>query len=104
MEYLKKWDKEYTRSGRRINSIKGALDMRKQKACLSKKEELVDKMYGDIRNTRLYKKVKAGLVEATKDWMKVRRGEFSINKIEACEVSVQKVYDEYLELVDKDSP
>jgi hypothetical protein len=102
MESLKKWDKEYTRSGRRINGIKGALDMWKQKACLSKIEELVDKMYGDIRNTRLYKKVKASLVEATKDWMKVRKGEFSINKIEACEVSVQKVYDEYLELVDKD--
>jgi hypothetical protein len=59
-------------------------------------------MYGDIRNTRLYKKVKASLVEATKDWMKVRRGKFSINKIEAWKVSVQKVHDEYLELVDKD--
>ncbi len=53
MEYLKEWDKDYTRSGRRINSIKGVLDMQKQKACLSKIEELVDKMYGDIRNTRL---------------------------------------------------
>ncbi len=27
MEYLKEWDKDYTRSGRRINSIKGVLDI-----------------------------------------------------------------------------
>jgi hypothetical protein len=33
MEYLKEWDKDYTRSGRRINSIKGVLYMPKQKAC-----------------------------------------------------------------------
>jgi hypothetical protein len=53
MEYLEEWDKDYTRSGRRIDSIKGVLDMQKQKACFSKIEELVDKMYGNIRNTRL---------------------------------------------------
>jgi hypothetical protein len=47
--------------------------MQKQRACLSKIEELVDKMSGDIRNTRLYKMVKASLVEATKDWMKVKK-------------------------------
>jgi hypothetical protein len=81
MNYLKEWNNDYTRFNRRLNRIKGNVDMQKQRACLSKIEELVDKMYGDIRNTRLYKKVKASIVEATKDWMKVKKERFSINKV-----------------------
>jgi hypothetical protein len=76
--------------------------LQKQKVCLSKIDDLLDKMNGDIKKTRLYKKVRASLLEANKDRMKVKREKFSINKIEACEISVQKVYDQYLELVDKD--
>ncbi len=93
MNFLKEWNKDYTtctsRFGRRVNRIKGNVDMQKQRACLSKIEELVDKMYGDIRNTRLYKMVKASLVESTKDWMKVKKEEFSINKIVVCTVVLQ---------------
>ena len=99
---LEEWNREYSKKQRYIMEIKGNLDMQRQRACLAKIQELVEKMYGDIKNTRLYKKVKASLVEATKDWMKVKNGKLSTNSIKISKESVKSVTDAYLELIDKE--
>jgi hypothetical protein len=46
--------------------------------------------------------VKASLIEATNDWMKVGKGQISIHHIETYERSASRVYENYSEQVDND--
>jgi hypothetical protein len=102
LKTLQNWNKEWSWKHKLVKEIKGNLDMERQRACLSKIQEVMDNMYGDITNTSLYKKVKASLVEATKDWLKVKKGKLSINYIKESHQSVEKVVRDYLEFREKD--
>jgi hypothetical protein len=102
LNILKKWNRDYTRNHRLIKEIKGNLDLHWRRACTLKIQELMDSMYGDIKNSRLYRKVKASLIEATNDWTKVGKGRISIHHIETYERSASRVYENYSDLVDND--
>ena len=49
LDWLKKWNLDYTREQREIKEIRGNLDMQKKRACLDKIQEILNNMYGDIK-------------------------------------------------------
>jgi hypothetical protein len=99
LNWLKKWNLDYTREQREIKEIRGNLDMQKKRACINKIQEILNSMYGDIKNSPIYKKVKSSLLEATHEWMKVRQKRIHCNNLETFDRSVTNVCQQFMELV-----
>ena len=58
-------------------------------------------MYGDIKGTRMFKKIKAALLEASQDWLRIKRDR-KINRqsVRNYSLKVENIVDQFSELVD----
>ena len=97
---LENFNKCYTDSQYKIIEIKNNLNLTKKKAVIDKINKVLDSLYGDIKNTPVYKKVRNSLVEATTDWAKINKINTSTrcNNIDAVDRSLSVLKRHFLEL------
>ena len=62
-------DEERERCKMAVNMAKVQLDLEKQKKCFEKLEEIMDKMYGEIKGTALFKRIMENIKEGSKKYI-----------------------------------
>ena len=76
---LKQWNAKYNgkqetmySNMKEVVGTKLAIDFKKQEAYLQELERVMEKIYSDVKQKPIYKRIRKNLEEATKKWIKIR--------------------------------
>jgi len=105
---LEQWNSRYASqhasqhaNSAEILSASGKLDLEKQRVCLEKIQEIMDKVYEDIKNTPLYKQIHKNLVDASKRFLTAAENPQSADKMQKLQRATQEVLHSLALLVDR---
>jgi dUTPase len=82
----------------RVNAAKIQLDLAKQEACFKKLDEIMDKLYANIKSTPLYRRILENLKEAAKKYLYVEKGSNSEENIREFNIQIEKLHRDIIEL------
>jgi hypothetical protein len=79
LDLIHQWNREYICDNNtiymnniKINNVMNTIDMYKQTKYLKKIEEIMEKIYPDIKGKPVYKRIQKHLEEATKNFIKIK--------------------------------
>ena len=97
---LEKWNSEYNKENGRKNisqahvfSAKLQINLEKQHICLQKVNEILNKLYPEIKNTPIYNKLQKQLIDVSEKYLKIKQQPLTFENVEEVNVAGNKLLD-----------